>query len=93
MEIIRGLNETMSEDELLEAIRHRVAILLDSDPNLLMSYLYRLDILEENIQGVLSKNSLVAPIEGLSLLILERQKERLKTKQKYKQPPIDGWEW
>lgn len=93
MEIISGLDETLSEDALLQAIQQRVAGLLDSDPELLMSYLYRLDIIEEKIKGVLSKNSLVAPVEGLSMLILERQKERLMTKRKYKQGPIEGWEW
>lgn len=93
MELIRGLNENISEVELLDAIRIRVAKLLDTDAELLMSYLYRLDILEEKIQAVLAKNSPVAPVEGLALLILERQKERVRTKKLYRQAPIEGWDW
>jgi hypothetical protein len=61
---------------------------------LLMSYLYRLDVLEVKINAVLSPIAIVSPIEGLARLILERQKERIATKQKYKSdPPIPGWEF
>ena len=86
-------NENISEQELLEAIKGRVAQMLETEPELLMSYLYRLDILEVNIKAVLSKNSMISPVDGLSQLILERQKERQATKLKYKQEPIEGWEW
>jgi hypothetical protein len=59
-----------------------------------MSYLYRLDVLEVKINAVLAPDSPVAPIEGLANLILERQKERIETKRKFKSdPPIPGWEF
>lgn len=79
--------------DILELIRARVNVLLEKDPELLMSYLYRLDILEEKLKFVLSKESPVPISEGISLLIFERQKQRVATKQKYKQKPIDGWEY
>lgn len=86
--------ETLSERDLFHAIRSRVEYLLETNPELLMSSLYRLDVLEFKIKAVLSPDSPVAPIEGLSRLILERQKERIATKQKYKSdPPIPGWEF
>lgn len=84
----------LSESDLYKAIRDRVEYLLDKNPELLMSYLYRLDVLEVKINAVLSPKSIVPPIEGLSHLILERQKKRIETKKKYKSPPpIPGWEF
>ena len=84
----------LSESDLYKAIRDRVEYLLDKNPELLMSYLYRLDVLEVKINAVLSPLSVVPPIEGLARLILERQKERIATKEKYKaDPPIPGWEF
>jgi len=86
--------ESLSESDLFHAIRDRVTYLLETSPDLLMSYLYRLDVLEVKINAILSPDSPVAPIEGLSRLILERQKERIATKKKYKSdPPIPGWEF
>lgn len=84
----------LSESDLYTAIRDRVEHLLEKNPELLMSYLYRLDVLEVKINAVLSPIAIVPPIEGLARLILERQKERIATKQKYKSdPPIPGWEF
>ena len=86
--------EMLSENDLYNAIKDRVAYLLETSPELLMSSLYRLDVLEVKINAVLAPNSPVAPIEGLSRLILERQKERMASKKKYKSdPPIPGWEF
>jgi len=84
----------LSESDLYQAIKARVEYLLEKNPELLMSYLYRLDVLEVKINAVLAPNSIVPPIEGLSNLILERQKERMASKKKYKSPPpIPGWEF
>lgn len=86
--------ETLSEVELYNAIRDRVAYYLETSPELLMSYLYRLDVLEVKINAILAPDSPVAPVEGLARLILDRQKERVETKKKYKSdPPIPGWEF
>ena len=86
--------EMLSESDLYEAIKARVTYFLETNPELLMSYLYRLDVLEVKINAVLAPDSPVAPIEGLSRLILERQKERIETKKKFKsEPPIPGWEF
>ena len=79
--------------DVLALIRVRVNELLEKDPELLMSYLYRLDILVEKLKFILSKDSPIPISEGISLLIFERQKQRVETKQKYKQKPIDGWEF
>ncbi|MDF1699273.1 MAG: hypothetical protein P1U56_25685 [Saprospiraceae bacterium] len=86
--------ESLSESDLYNAIKDRVEYYLNTNPELLMSYLYRLDVLEVKINAILAPNSPVPPLEGLSRLILERQKERIATKKKYKSdPPIPGWEF
>ena len=86
--------DSLSEDDLFHAIKERVAYLLETNPELLMSYLYRLDVLEVKINAVLAPDSPVPPIDGLARLILERQKERIASKRKFKSdPPIPGWEF
>jgi len=93
MDLVKNIPDNISEEELYKVIKARVEVMLDTEPELLMSYLYRLDILEVKIKAVLSKGSPLPPVEGLSRLILERQKERTATKKKYKQGPIEGWDW
>ncbi len=84
----------LSERDLFIAIRERVEYLLEKNPDLLMSYLYRLDVLEVKIKAVLTPDSIVSPVDGLSRLILDRQKQRIETKKKYKpEPPLLGWEF
>lgn len=82
-----------NENQVLDMIRNRVNELLDRDPELLMSYLYRLDILEVKLKEVLSKEATLPISEGISQLIFQRQMERVATKRKYKQDPIKGWEY
>lgn len=82
-----------NEAELLAAIIDRVTWMLKYDTDLLMSYLYRLDILEHKINAALMPGNPLSAEEALGVLILERQKERVATKKKYKQEPIEGWEF
>lgn len=80
-----------SQDELLFAIEKRVNELFETQPDLLMSYLYRLDVSEAKVNEAMASNENV--IIKISNLILERQLQRVKTKQELKQDPIEGWEW
>lgn len=85
----------ISEKELLQAIELRVAKMLDENPDLLMSYLYRMDVLEKDLNAILAKGSPVNPVKGIAQLILKRQQLRVELKEKYKSDPIkeQGWEW
>lgn len=85
--------ETLDEDALFEMILTRVNELLETDVDLLLSYLYRLDVEEYKISNALSMNALLPANEGIARLILERQKQRMITKKKFKQDPIKGWEF
>ena len=83
----------MTEEEILMILTLRVKEFLDNDRNLLLSYLYRLDIPQNQILTVLRVTNIIPPEESLARLILNRQIERVKTKKKYKQEPIEGWEF
>lgn len=67
--------------------------MLEGDVDLLMSYLYRLDIEAHKINAVLQMSHAVPPNVGLARLILDRQKQRIKTKQSIEVKPIEGWEF
>lgn len=77
---------------MLNHIAARVERLLKADPDLLMSYLYRLDVRQKNIEAALEL-SLVPVHFAFAQLIWDRQKERLYYRKKYKQEPIEGWEF
>ena len=65
-------------EDLIHALAERVAYMLDKEPELLFSTLYRLDVLEEKINAVLHSSD--DPAHGLARLIVERQMEKLKTR-------------
>lgn len=92
MILINNSESFTDKNEMLEIIKDRVRTMLSNKPDLLMSYLYRLDILEYKIKEVLCSKK-VDPVDGLSQLILDRQLARIETKKKYKQNPIKGMEW
>lgn len=77
---------------LLEMIATKVLDYLEHDPELLLSYLYRLDVKEEKVEKALSFRNEKPPHLAIAELILERQLERAKTKRDMKQKPIEGWE-
>ena len=82
----------LDDKAMLQHIAYRVEKLLKADPELLMSYMYRLDVEEKNIKAALEVST--APVHiTFAQLIWERQKQRIITKKKYKQDPIEGWEF
>ncbi len=93
LELIIKENEDQNEEVLLRAIIEKVEEMLRLEPDLLMSYLYRMDVLESKITEVLNSPAGIMPARVLGELILDRQKERILTKKKYKQDPIKGWEY
>ena len=83
----------MSEQELLELLCDEVALMMESRMDYLLSLMYRLDVLEVNINRVLTPNYPEPVNVGLARLILERQKQKIQTKKSYIPPVIeDGWE-
>ena len=77
-----------TEDEIIQLIANRVAALMDANPDLLFSSLYRLDVEETKIKEALISSTDLANVV-IAKLIWERQKQRIESKKKYKSPPID----
>lgn len=89
-----NVNEKANEQDLIDAIALRVMNYMDGEIELLFSYLYRLDIQEEKINTIMNEATEDPTHVALAKLIYTRQMERVKTKQTYKQEPIEGWdEW
>ena len=82
----------ISDEEMIDIISLRVEQMLKGDPDLLMSYLYRLDVLEKKIKAAMHTS--IEPVHvTFAKLIWERQMQRVATKRKFKQDPIEGWEF
>lgn len=80
----------INRDTLVEAMQLKVGALLQHQPDLLFSYLYRLDVPEHKIQFALSHSENVN--KALAELIIDRQVERIQTQQKYRNE-TDKWNW
>jgi hypothetical protein len=86
------LDQAASEDPyldeagLLTLFSQRVQELLDQNPDLLFSFLYRLDIDEVKIKQSFQTEN---PVAALATLIIERQKARIQSKAQYGQPPAE----
>ena len=81
----------LDEESVIQLFTKRVEELMRDDIGLLLSSLYRLDVIEEKIQAALHSIN-VPPARGIAILILERQKERLKTRSEYGQGKQSKWE-
>lgn len=79
----------ISEEEFIQALTEKVAYFLEYRLDYFLSLLYRLDILEVDIKRALIGN--LNPAEAFARLIIERQKQRLRTKARYSQNCQD-WE-
>jgi hypothetical protein len=88
-------HSAIDEEEMIIMIERRIAEMMEKDMDLLLSYLYRLDISENKINGCLNPDSPFHPYTCLATLIWERQKQRIRTKQQFKSDEgIDEeWQW
>ncbi|MBK8485600.1 MAG: hypothetical protein IPL31_14960 [Saprospiraceae bacterium] len=65
------------ENQWIQSIKLRVEELLEKDPGLLFSHLYRLDVDEGILKNILSSESSVNLSEAISSEIWKRQKSRI----------------
>ena len=72
--------DILNEEQLLKEVADRVADLMANQMEFLLGMLYRLDVLEEKIKVALSPKNTEAPHIALARLIVDRQKQRLKSK-------------
>lgn len=88
--------EQMSEEELLEILAERMEYMIEYRMEFLLSLMYRLDVEEHKINFALSPLAPDPPALGLAKLVVERQKQRLATKEFYRNNPPqtdDGEDW
>ena len=71
----------LDEEAVLQLFTERVEDMMQHNLDLLLSSLYRLDVEEVDIQRALHLPD-VTPARAIAKLILDRQKVRLKTKQR-----------
>ena len=81
----------LDEESVIQLFTTRVEELMREDIDLLLSSLYRLDVEEDKIQHAL-RSSTIPPARGIAMLILDRQKERLKTRKSYSKGNQTKWE-
>lgn len=87
-------SETLNEKEIISLIADRVRLMMETEIDLLFSYLYRLDVSEKDVHDILFQFKGEDAIYSIANLIWNRQKKRIETKKKYKQSDhIEGWEW
>jgi hypothetical protein len=83
--------EFLTEEDLLEALANHVEDMLKYKSEILMSNLYRLDVSEKKVAFAMSPEAALPPNIGIANLIIERQKQRVFTKNHYKTKPLDNW--
>lgn len=83
----------LTEEQLLVFLSEQIAYLIEYKLEFLMSLMYRLDVDERKVDYALSPAGEELPHIALAKLVLERQKQRIFTKQHYRQQHPDNWEW
>ena len=92
-ELPESPDHRLTEEELFEALSDRIAYMIEYELDMLLSLLYRFDVDEGKINAALSPGSAEAANKGLTRLVMERQKDRVATKNKYKQSHTEDWIW
>lgn len=79
-----------TDEEVLAVLSARIDTMLEAEPDLLMSLLYRLDIEEKAILQALEPGHHEPAALALAKIVLERQKQRSATKKKIEVRPLEN---
>lgn len=82
-------NSSLKKEELFQTLRSSISEMLDREPDLLVSSLYRMDIPESKVRAVLAGQSDGDIASGLATLVIERQKAALESRDKFPQKSIN----
>ena len=83
--------DILNEPALLDLFTERIEEMIRHDLGILLSSLYRLDVEEHKIQSVLQSPD-IPTARGLAQLIIDRQKEKIKTRKEYSTGKKGEWE-
>ncbi len=89
------LPDSFSEEEIILRLEKRLGLLLERNPEEFFQMLYRIDIPEHSLQGVLQLPDALATLAGM---VYQRQLQKVKTRLFYKgsqqaQPGDDELKW
>jgi hypothetical protein len=79
---------TITENELATLLAERINELIRSDMNYLITALYRIDVDERKIREMLTKNKGTDAALIIAQLVIERQKQKIKTRSMFT-PRVD----
>jgi len=96
-ELTEGLNkdlaialpEKISYEELQRLLAEHINHLIKNDFEKLVGYLYRIDVNEQKLKGLLHQYSDEDAGKIISLLIIERQEQKIKSRQQFSQRDND----
>ena len=83
-------DEEISDEQLFQILADQIAYMIEFRMEYLLSLLYRNDVLEWKINEALSPANEDPANIALAKLVMERQQQRLATKEEYKVEPIEG---
>ena len=84
VEITQGSDiHSSNEIQLLDFLKKRIAELIQLDFERLINILYRFDVSEESVKQALAQTDVNLTIEQLSLLMIQRAKQKQKIRKKY----------
>jgi hypothetical protein len=81
--------EELTEEQFFDFLSDHIAYLIEHKLEYLMSLMYRLDINEAKVHFALSPMAPEPANIGIARLVLERQRQRVATKQYYRQVQPD----
>jgi hypothetical protein len=79
-----------TDAEILAVLSERIDTMLEKEPDMLMSLLYRLDIEEKAILHALEPTTDVSAAMALAKIVLDRQKQRSATKKAISVRPLEN---
>lgn len=91
-----GYEIIKTESNSFEKLCDYISWLMESRMDFLLSLMYRLDVTEKSIKDALHPSNPVNPVKALAELIIQRQLDRIKTKERYRveiDDRLKGMEW
>ncbi len=79
--------ELISEETILKKLAEKVVALIEEGPDHFVQLMYRLDISEKKLHGVLGEEDFA---EQIARLIFDRQIQKMKSREMFKAPPVDN---
>ncbi len=89
-ELSVSLPEKLSYDELQAQLAEYINTLIKNDFEKLIAYLYRIDVSEKKLKSILHRFPQEDAGNIIALLIMERQQQKIKTREQFHQQGNDG---